>query len=209
MEQRRSPARPARFGRAVAVGGVVLALAVGTACGSDPAAEGSSSPSSDTTSLAPDGDAVDGGALVVGIQNDVTGWNPTADTWGTAAAFAGSSFLESLTTLDAQGNVEPWLATDWDPNDDYTSWTLTLREGVQFHDGQPFDAEAVKANFDDVMASPLTSIALGGAIEGATVVGDQVRIDLSEPWAAFPSSFLAGPNAWMRPRCWAPRPAVR
>jgi peptide/nickel transport system substrate-binding protein len=45
-------------------------------------------------------------------------------------------------------DLAPRLATAWAPNDDATVWTLTLREGVRFHDGTPFDAEAVKFNFD-------------------------------------------------------------
>ncbi len=40
------------------------------------------------------------------------------------------------------------LATDWSANDDNTQFTFTLREGVTFHDGTPFDASAVKASFD-------------------------------------------------------------
>lgn len=50
----------------------------------------------------------------------------------------------------AQGSaeIEPLLATSWTPNDDSSVWTFNLREGVSFTDGTPFDAEAVKFNFD-------------------------------------------------------------
>lgn len=49
-----------------------------------------------------------------------------------------------------QGGAEiaPLLATDWSSNDEATVWTFTLREGVSFTDGEPFNAEAVKYNFD-------------------------------------------------------------
>jgi peptide/nickel transport system substrate-binding protein len=153
----------------------------------------------DTTTTAPEGDPIDGGTLAVGVLADTTGWNPTADQWGVSPAFAGSAMMESLTTLDAAGVPQPWLATAWESNDDDTSWTITLRDGVTFHDGTAFDADAVVANFEDVLASPLTGIALGGAIDKARKVDAKtVTIDLTLPWAAFPSSFLAGPNAWMR-----------
>lgn len=44
--------------------------------------------------------------------------------------------------------LQPSLATDWSSNEDGTVWTVNLREGVTFHDGTPFNAEAVKFNFD-------------------------------------------------------------
>ena len=44
--------------------------------------------------------------------------------------------------------LQPGLATEWSSNEDGTVWTLTLREGVTFHDGTPFNAEAAKFNFD-------------------------------------------------------------
>lgn len=49
-----------------------------------------------------------------------------------------------------EGSTElaPKLATSWESNEDGSVWTFELREGVTFHDGTAFDAEAVKFNFD-------------------------------------------------------------
>ena len=44
--------------------------------------------------------------------------------------------------------IAPGLAVSWEPNADSTTWTFKLREGVSFTDGTPFNAEAVKFNFD-------------------------------------------------------------
>jgi peptide/nickel transport system substrate-binding protein len=44
--------------------------------------------------------------------------------------------------------VEPSLATQWTTSEDGLEWTFTLRDGVTFHDGEPFDAEAVVWNFN-------------------------------------------------------------
>ncbi len=44
--------------------------------------------------------------------------------------------------------VVPELATEWTSNEDGTVWTFTLRDDVTFHDGEPFNAEAVCANFE-------------------------------------------------------------
>jgi peptide/nickel transport system substrate-binding protein len=55
---------------------------------------------------------------------------------------------EALVLRDPEGLLQPGLATEWDLSDDATELELTLREGVTFHDGAPFDAAAVKANLD-------------------------------------------------------------
>jgi len=44
--------------------------------------------------------------------------------------------------------IEPWIATSWEINEDATEYTFHLREGVTFSDGTPLDAETVAANFD-------------------------------------------------------------
>jgi peptide/nickel transport system substrate-binding protein len=44
--------------------------------------------------------------------------------------------------------IEPWIATKWEVNDDASAYTFHLRDGVTFSDGTPLDASAVAANFD-------------------------------------------------------------
>ncbi len=56
---------------------------------------------------------------------------------------------ESLLAFDGSTtNVIPSLATELTSNEDLTVWTAKLREGVTFHDGTPFNADAVIFNFD-------------------------------------------------------------
>jgi len=60
---------------------------------------------------------------------------------------------EGLVTYQ-EGEVKPLLAESWSFSEDGTALTFRLREGVTFHDGAPFDAEAVKANLEFYHASP-------------------------------------------------------
>ena len=52
---------------------------------------------------------------------------------------------------DGTLEVEPALATDWEISEDGTEYTFTLRDGVSFHDGSAFDADAVVFNFERML----------------------------------------------------------
>jgi len=62
-----------------------------------------------------------------------------------------SMVVETLVFVDPDGKYKPLLATSWQPAADGLSWTFTLRSGVKFSDGTPFNAAAVKANFDRIL----------------------------------------------------------
>lgn len=69
------------------------------------------------------------------------------------------SVWEPLISADNDGNLQPCLAVSWESNEDATEWTFHLREGVTFHDGEPFNADAVLANLDrHKAASGMSSI---------------------------------------------------
>ncbi|MDT0165109.1 ABC transporter substrate-binding protein [Actinotalea sp. AC32] len=63
-------------------------------------------------------------------------------------AYLSRQVLDSLVSLTDDGEVVPWLATDWSVSDDGLVWTFTLAEGVEFTDGTPLDAQAVADNFE-------------------------------------------------------------
>jgi peptide/nickel transport system substrate-binding protein len=76
----------------------------------------------------------------------------------TAGDVINTYFLERLVYFDDSGAPRPWLASGWDVSADQKVITFTLRDGIVFHDGTPFDAAAVAAHFgailDPANASP-------------------------------------------------------
>lgn len=108
-------------------------------------------------------------------------------------------------------DVEPALATGWDISDDGTVYTFELRDDVEFHDGTPFDAEAVKFNFDrmlddthphhDTGPFPLAEQFFGRIAEVRVVDEHVVEIELSSPYSpfmanlAYPTGLLISPTA--------------
>ncbi|WP_091234416.1 ABC transporter substrate-binding protein [Microbacterium sp. 3J1] len=99
--------------------------------------------------------------------------------------------LDSLVFQEDDGSFTPWLAEDWTVSDDSTEYTFTLRDDVTFTDGEPFDAEAVKANFDRIV-DPETESAQAASMMGAdfyegTEVVDEhtVTVSFSQPYAPF------------------------
>ncbi|WP_194419848.1 ABC transporter substrate-binding protein [Microbacterium abyssi] len=99
--------------------------------------------------------------------------------------------LDSLVFQEADGSFSPWLASDWTVSDDSTTYTFELRDDVTFHDGEPFDAEAVKANFDRIVdpetASAQAASMLGADFyEGTTAIDEYtVEVKFSQPYSPF------------------------
>ncbi len=78
------------------------------------------------------------------------GWPAQAHSLDT---IMGSPAFQGLVRMTMDGEVKPWLAESWELASDKLSLTFHLREGVKFHDGTDFNAEAVKFNFDALVAA--------------------------------------------------------
>jgi len=90
-----------------------------------------------------------GGSITVGLELDIPGFDPLkVGVYDTSAETAAAAIFDTLVTLDEKGQPQPKLALSWAHSDDYKTWTFKLRPGVKFHDGTPFNAQAVKENFD-------------------------------------------------------------
>ncbi len=124
----------------------LLAVACG---GGEPSAETAGPTGGDTASEAPaDGEEAAGGTLVFGTSADPKTLDPPLASDGESLRVS-EQLYEGLVTLEPGGTEPvPALAKSWESSEDATSWTFQLREGVTFHDGEPFNAEAVCFNFD-------------------------------------------------------------
>jgi len=122
----------------------------------------------EATSLDPTvsrGTGVTGGTELISIYDSLMRWNP-----------------------DTQ-EFEPRMATKLEPNDDYTEWTLTLRDGIRFGNGDPLDAAAVKASIErfQVPDSKSRWASLSRNIASMATPDDRtVVFTLTDPWATFP-----------------------
>lgn len=98
------------------------------------------------------------------------------------------SFYEGLYAFDKDLKPVPQLAKSHEVSPDGLSWTFTLQEGVKFHDGTEFNADAVKLNFERVLnpANHLSRYALLKFIDKVEVLGPyKVRFDLKSPMPSF------------------------
>jgi ABC-type transport system substrate-binding protein len=100
------------------------------------------------------GAPVYGGTLTIAY----TSTSPHIDIQGTSQGSLAESahyFYETLFDRAADGAIVPLLATGYTVDDDGLAFTFALRPGVTFHDGTPFDAAAVKYNFERKIALKL------------------------------------------------------
>ncbi|MBM3557440.1 MAG: ABC transporter substrate-binding protein, partial [Alphaproteobacteria bacterium] len=92
---------------------------------------------------------------------------------------------DKLVDITPNLTLVPQLATSWKFSDDQKSLTMTLRAGVVFHDGEPFDAEAAKFSIERHLTTP-GSFRRGeiSAIDKVAVVDPMtIRLDLKAPFA--------------------------
>ncbi len=97
--------------------------------------------------------------------------------------------FDNLVDVDRDLNPRPStsLASSWDISMDPHSITFHLREGVKFHDGTPFNAEAVKFNIERILdpatlATPRPSFAVIDSVDALDEL--TVRFNLKGPWGA-------------------------
>ena len=136
--------------------------------------------------------------VVVAVQSNFTSTDPY-DANDTLSQAMAKSFYQGLYGFDKDMKMVPVLAESHTVSKDGLVYTFKLKSGIKFHDGTPFNAEAVKVNFDRVTNPDnklkrynlYKNIAKTEAVDASTV-----RVTLKEPFSPFINT-LAHPSGVM------------
>ncbi|HEX9326521.1 MAG TPA: ABC transporter substrate-binding protein [Reyranella sp.] len=148
-------------------------------------------------------DAQGGGTLVLGLDQEP----PTLDPHASPSAVTYqiiASVTESLAFKAPDGKLVPWLAESWTTAKDGRSVTFKLRRDVKFHDSTPFNADAVKFNFDRIVDPKFKaggSRAQLAGYAGSKVLDEfTVQVSFETPYAPFLTYTAAGTLSIVSPK---------
>lgn len=131
-----------------------------------------------------------GGTLSLGIEYKMYGFDLIKTRIFTVSAqTAGHLIMDRLFDVDDQGDVIPMLGLSMTPSEDGKTWTIELRRGVRFHDGAPFNADAVVHHWQRIL-NPENRYRGRSNLQAITAVEKAaeftVRFQLKHPWEPFP-----------------------
>ena len=147
--------------------------------------------------------------LVVALLADPENLDPHQYDSSNAYYVIGEVFEGLVRHPGGSTKIEPALAEKWEMSPDGLQYTFTLRQGVTFHDGTPFNAEAVKFNFDRQADPNNTYYSMGAfwywaaymwPVTAVDVVDEfTVRYTLSQPYAYFMEYLCGGMGMMVSP----------
>lgn len=177
---------------------VVLSLLAASCGGSGDTASGDGPESITDVTIASSGSPKSGGRLVYGIEAETDGFNPTSNRWAASGYMVGSAVFDPLTAFDDKGNWQPYLAESFTPSADFRTWTIGVRTGVTFSNGQPLDGAAIAQNLNATRRDVLTGAALRNLSDVVVDPADPMKVIVTatDPWASFPT-ILSGQIGFM------------
>ena len=149
---------------------------------------------------APVEEADDSGSKIITIAsiNDSTNIDPRSN-YDLGLATIAQQY-ETLTYFNPPGSAEaisPLLAESWEANEDRTEWTFTLKQGVKFHDGTDFNADAVKAVVEGVRDGYYATSWIFRPVVDIEIIDDYTIKFTNEYPAALDLIFSSAYGAWM------------
>ena len=175
-----------RMGKAAALlMAVTMVCGMLAGCGSNGSEKAPETAKAQTEAgAAESGEAREGGGTIVYGSNDYTRINPAMDEHGEINVL----IFDGLTDHDGNNEVVPRLAKSWDYDEENSTYTFHLQEGVKWHDGEPFTAEDVKFTIEAIMdpANESENAPNYEDVESITVIDDHtIEFKLSAPNVAF------------------------
>lgn len=133
--------------------------------------------------------------VIVAIDQNFVTLDPH-DASDTVSIFGIKSMYESLVEFNAEGDIKPSLAEEYEVSDDGLEYNFKLREGVLFHSGEEFNADTVKANYDRIMSNNLRAERNLQFVDSLEVNGEyEVTFKMKEPFSAMLNKFTMIPMA--------------
>lgn len=129
--------------------------------------------------------------IVIAVNENFISMDPH-NTGDTNSNSVQSAMLEGLLGFDSEGKIITVLATEYNVSDDALEYSFKLREGVTFHDGEAFNAEAVKVNFERIMNDEKLRLYSRGfnIVKSVDVVSDyEVKVTLTETYGPMITRF--------------------
>ena len=137
------------------------------------------------------GSAADDSVFTYALAGTFDKLDPNATTFSRVGRVA-LHIVDPLVWQSEPGVYEAGLATEWSANADATEYTFKLREDVTFHDGTPFNAEAVKFTFDRIVdpeTKAQTAFSLLGPYKETQVINDyEIKVVFNSSFAPFYNS---------------------
>jgi peptide/nickel transport system substrate-binding protein len=200
----------------------------GAATGGDTAAPGADTtgapePGTDTTAAETPATteapvtATPGGRIIIAGEAEVgSPWTPEKMQCDSYCQMRARTFFEPLVAVGTDLEAYPYLAESVEPNEDYTVWTVTLREGITFHDGAPLNADAaikslkvagggllISAAYKDLAKDPNGELLIEKVDDLTFTIKTGLNGDPNQPlpWPGF-DVYLAGQGAFIASPAW-------
>jgi peptide/nickel transport system substrate-binding protein len=200
-----SPTSPTRALRCCAIA-LALALVAGACGGGDdngaavtPGPDGGGEESEREIPPAAESEPVNGGTLVYALSAETDGWDPTGNQWGPWGLTVARTIYDTLTVFDEDGNIHPYLAESFEPNETYDVWDITLRPGVTFHNGEELTAQVLEDNWDFYADSPLVRRIFEQVADTEVIDELTMRVETTEKWVNFPMAWTTQVGVVMAP----------
>ncbi|MFP5487474.1 MAG: ABC transporter substrate-binding protein, partial [Acidimicrobiia bacterium] len=160
-----------------------------------------------------------GGTLTYLLEAESDTWDIPGANCAVACITVMRQVMDPLTIVNENGEIEPFLLESFEPNEDFTEFTLTMREDVTFRDGTPADGAAVQRSltemangilqgqvFWDLANGSLFSDPAGTPADSIELVDPMtVRVSFARPYALFGNviaertGWLIAPSFWDNP----------